>query len=238
MIRGLSPLARAVLVLAGVLILAIAGQHRNLAREVQDLGVEPTGYRELVNRAFRDKLVYERVQDLDASDETGRLIIETRPERLTPADRQFLASSFLLDDLEHPERFEPRDDGTARLLPGFRRRPLPFSESAVWRGRITFAETTESPVLVSRSGRVLQLAGAATELPAAIPVPIPRALSPPPQMLTPQMLAPPRPMVRFGSPIVVESPHQPPPRPIHPIRPTRPPAHEHVEYLGYPKCPK
>ncbi len=172
MIRGLSPLARAVLVLAGVLTLAIAGQHRNLARSVQDLGVEPTGYREIVNRALRDKLSYERIEDLDASDETGRLIIETLPERLTEADRQFLASSFLLEDLEHPERFEPRSDGTARLLPGFRRRPLPFSETAVWRGRLAFAESAEAPVLVSRSGRVLQLKTVGEALPTATAVPL------------------------------------------------------------------
>ena len=166
-----------VLMAAGfLLVVAQLALHRRMAAAVQPFMVEPDGYIEIVNRALRGKLVLGRPAPV-RDDDTGFLgevgpvegeaspVVEERlPEqvmtvedKLEDADRGFLVSSFLLEDMQHPIRFERRKDDSLVLRPGFRRRPLPFADSGRWQGRILFRDGGRIRVVRTWDGRELRL---------------------------------------------------------------------------------
>jgi len=172
---------RLTLVLGVCMLIVITVAHRELVRHNQALGVEPLGYRSLVNRTLAGRIALERREPPTTSavtitSEDGEpidLLPEGGAERIVPigdwsqAEMEFRAWSFLFDDMRFPDRFVSLSDGDLRLRPGFRRRPLPFSESGIWRGRITFRNRRRTTVLRSRlTGRelrfVLPPGGAAT----------------------------------------------------------------------------
>ncbi len=135
------------------------------------LGVEATGYRELVNRALQGKLEWSARDSVPVTggahaageaeavdrDEGGPLELNLELGALSPAERAFVLHSFVLDDLEYPERFARGESAHPRLRAGFRRRPLPFSEAARWRGRLLFRRGAREVALRSRQGREVYL---------------------------------------------------------------------------------
>lgn len=167
--------------LLGVLVFVIGWRHCDHAAEIQPLWVEPSGYVDIVNQGMRNDLTTlprpaEEIdddlgapQDGSATDEPTDPVQETtepvsrfRQPRLkdvpSPAKRKFLASSFLLEDLEHPDRFEVvrSEEQEVRLLGFHRRRPLPFAQDSSWRGRVLYRGSEARPTIRTRGGLVVQ----------------------------------------------------------------------------------
>ncbi len=154
-----------------LLALCVVVAHWRIRAGRVALAVEAAGYREIVNRGLADKLSWSRRDEAQPAstasgtreaeavdrDTSGPLELRLELGELSSAERAFALNSFVLDDIHYPERFA-RDSGAApRLRAGFRRRPLPFSESARWRGRLLFRRGAREVRLRSRHGRELFL---------------------------------------------------------------------------------
>lgn len=192
---GLARAARRLCVPAfALLALLVVGAHWRIRNSTVALGVEATGYREIVNRGLRERLEWSarddppprpagpRPREDEAVDRAaaGPLELDLELGDLSPAERRFALMSFLLDDLEYPQRFSRDAAGRARLRAGFRRRPLPFSESARWRGRLLFRRGAREVALRAHDGREVYLhlprdAGAGLPRPESVPLAAPGA---------------------------------------------------------------